>query len=108
MPFPRRLRRLDRRTDGTLSVFVAATVRSRLLGLALLDDVPKTCALLIPRCSSVHTFGMRFALDVTFLDADGRKLQTLWGVPPRRFVRHRRAKAVLERRAFSEPDRRAP
>ena len=30
--------------------------------------------LLIPRCSSVHTFGMRFALDLVFLDSRRRPL----------------------------------
>ena len=30
--------------------------------------------LLIPRCASVHTFGMRFALDLVFLDARRRPL----------------------------------
>ncbi len=78
---------------------MADTFLSRLLGLAFLDEVPRTCALLLPRCSSVHTFGMRFPLDVTFLDADGCQLRTAWGVAPARFVRHRGASAVLERRS---------
>ena len=82
-----------------VSVFVASSFTSRVLGLALLKDMPRTTALLIPGCSSVHTFGMRFPLDVTFLDDQGRKLRTAWGVPPRRVVRQRGAAAVLERRA---------
>jgi hypothetical protein len=52
--------------------------------------------LLIPRCASVHTFGMRFALDVYFLDGDGRVLFVHRGVPPRRLRRCRGARAVLE------------
>ena len=52
--------------------------------------------LLIPRCSSVHTFGMRFALDLVFLDRAGRPLSIHRAVPPRRLVWHRGAAAVLE------------
>ena len=98
---PARLQRLEHHSDGRVGIFVAEGFRSRLLGLAFLRDVPHTQALLIPRCSSVHTFGMRFELDVTFLDADGRKLRTAWDVPPGRIVRHRGAAAVLERRSFA-------
>ncbi len=105
---PARFQGLERYSDGVVSVFVAEGFRSRLLGLALLRDVPHSHALLIPRCSSVHTFGMRFDLDVTFLDAEGRTLHTTWDVRPGRVVRHRGAAAVLERRSFASaraPDR---
>lgn len=47
-------------------MFVADTFAARLLGLALLDAVPLD-GLLITRCSTVHTIGMRFAIDVVFL-----------------------------------------
>jgi uncharacterized membrane protein (UPF0127 family) len=97
---PNRFRGLEEiaGTDGD-RVFVAGPVRSRLLGLAFLDDLPETCTLLIPRCSAVHTFGMRFPLDIAFLDRDGQALRTIEAVPPRRFVSCRGAAAVLERRA---------
>lgn len=70
--------------------------RSRLLGLSLLKPEQAGLGLLIPRCASVHTFGMRFALDVFFLDASGRPLAVRRDVPPRRVVGHRGAVAVLE------------
>jgi uncharacterized protein len=69
---------------------------SRLLGLALLDRDRVGPGLLIPRCRSVHTFGMRFSLDVYFLDAGGGFIALRAAVPPRRVVRDRRAAAVLE------------
>ena len=50
--------------------------------------------LLIPRCSSVHTFGMRFALDLVFLDAAAGRCSFRRAVPPRRFAWDRRASAV--------------
>jgi uncharacterized protein len=80
---------------------VAIGVRARLLGLAGLDRDEVGCGLLIPRCRSVHTCGMRFALDVVFLDADGRPLALRRGVPRRRIVSHRGAAAVLELPASS-------
>jgi uncharacterized protein len=51
---------------------------------------------LIPHCSSVHTFGMRFALDIVFLDGCGRPLSVSRGVSRCRIVFDRRAEAALE------------
>jgi uncharacterized membrane protein (UPF0127 family) len=83
------------RTLG-VDVLVAATFRSRLLGLALLDRSRAPAGLLIPRCSSVHTFGMRFPIDVLFLDREGAVIAAEPGVAPRRLIRRRGAAAVLE------------
>jgi trehalose synthase len=75
---------------------VARGPRARLLGLAGLDRDRAGGGLLIPRCRAVHTFGMRFALDLVFLDRHGRALSSRRAVPPRRFAADRRATAVLE------------
>jgi uncharacterized protein len=91
-----RLNRLPRRRILTCEVPVAAGWRSRLLGLSHLDRERAGPGLLIPRCASVHTFGMRFALDLYFLDAAGRPLAVRRAVPPRRVVGCRDAVAVLE------------
>lgn len=77
-------------------VRVAAGPRSRLLGLAWLRREAAGEGLLIPRCSSVHTFGMRFALDIHFLAADGLVIETRRAVRRRRIVRCPGAHAVLE------------
>jgi len=53
-------------SGAVLEVVVAATPGLRLVGLAGLPVAPPV-GLLIPRCRSVHTWGMRFALDVVFL-----------------------------------------
>jgi uncharacterized membrane protein (UPF0127 family) len=92
----RRLRRLPCRAVHGYEVAVAVGFRARLLGLALLDRAEAGPGLLIPRCAAVHTVGMRFALDVYFLDAEGSVLATHRAVPPRRFVAHRGAAEVLE------------
>jgi len=75
---------------------VARGPRARLLGLSLLPRERAGPGLLIPRCRSVHTFGMRFALDLLFLDRAGGVVAVRRAVPPRRFVAQRGADAVLE------------
>jgi trehalose synthase len=91
-----RLRRLPSTTVLGRRVPVAAGPRARLLGLSRLDRAEAGAGLLVPGCSSVHTFGMRFALDLVFLDRCGRALAVQREVPPRRFVSERGAVAVLE------------
>ncbi|MET0305499.1 MAG: DUF192 domain-containing protein [Solirubrobacterales bacterium] len=78
---------------------VASSFGARLLGLARLDRDEAGPGLLIPRCSSVHTFAMRFPLDLVFLDHAGRPCSIRREVPPRRIAWDRRAGAVLELRA---------
>ena len=69
---PRRLQRASAPAESVgREVPVATGFRARLLGLACLDREEAGPGLLIPRCASVHTFGMRFALDLVFLDATG-------------------------------------
>jgi len=93
----RRLRHLPTATVlGREGVPVASGIAARLLGLSHLDRARAGAGLLIPRCRSVHTFGMRFALDLAFIDQDGRVCSIRRGVPPRRVVWDRRAVAVLE------------
>ena len=64
-------------------VLKAASFRSRLLGLALLneDEFPRGTGLLIRPCASIHTFGMRFPIDVAFADARGTVLCVTRRVP---------------------------
>jgi uncharacterized membrane protein (UPF0127 family) len=92
----RRFADLPRREVDGSQVPVAVGFRARLLGLAFLDRAEVGPGLLIPRCSSVHTFGMRFALDIVFLNRDGEVIAERRSVPPRRFVACRGAAAVLE------------
>lgn len=94
-PLPHRFVGLPVRSALGVRVPVASRLRSRLLGLALLDHECAGSGLLIPGCRSVHTFGMRFALEVIFLDESESELRRE-RVPPRRFARDGRAAAVLE------------
>jgi uncharacterized membrane protein (UPF0127 family) len=97
---PRRLRRLSRvPLDGPLAnrdVRLAAGPLARLLGLAGLHALPQGCGLLLPRTRSVHTFGMRFALDLVWVDAAGRVARIDRDVGPGRVRNCRAARAVVE------------
>jgi uncharacterized membrane protein (UPF0127 family) len=77
-------------------VLRADTHRARLRGLAGLAELPDAWALHLPRCRSVHTFGMRFALDLIWLDRDGAVVRVDERVPPRRVRGCRRAADVVE------------
>ena len=93
---PRRFKGLERTAAGAGRVPVASTLVSRTLGLALLARERAGAGLLIPRCRSIHTVGMRFPIDVFFLDAEGRVIELRRSVPPRRVIRSPGAIAVLE------------
>jgi uncharacterized membrane protein (UPF0127 family) len=83
---------------------LASTARARLLGLAALDiDAVAGVALLLPRTRSIHTFGMRAALDLVWLDADGRAVRVDRAVPPRRLRACHAAREVLELPAGATP-----
>ena len=74
---------------------VARGFADRLRGLAWRRQPPAD-GLLLPGTRSVHTFGMRFALDLHWLDATGRVVRVDRAVPPRRVRTCRRARSVLE------------
>jgi uncharacterized membrane protein (UPF0127 family) len=82
--------------DNGLIVHEATTFRARVLGLAFMRPPPPDHALLIPNCRSVHTFGMRFPIDVAFLDEDGIPVRVERAVGPRRVLSCRRAFAAME------------
>jgi uncharacterized membrane protein (UPF0127 family) len=81
--------------DG-LVVIEALTHRSRRRGLSRLDALAPDHALHIPQTPSVHTFGMRFALDLIWLGADGTVVRVDHGVGPRRMKACVRARSVIE------------
>jgi uncharacterized membrane protein (UPF0127 family) len=78
-----------------LPIIVADTPVARLRGL-LGHRAPPPFALRLERCRCVHTVGMRFALDLHWLDGEGTVLRVDRGVPPGRVRACRRAHAVVE------------
>jgi uncharacterized membrane protein (UPF0127 family) len=80
--------RIQNTTRGTLIAErcrVATSMRDRVVGLLGTREVLPGEGLLIERTTSIHMFFMRYAIDVVFVDRDGRVTRTVsqlrpWGV----------------------------
>jgi len=95
--FDARLAGLERRAlPGGLTLLVAGDRRSRRRGLAHLDALPPGHALLFERCRSIQTIGMRFALDLVWLDGAGVPVREDRGVRSQRLRTCLAARAVVE------------
>jgi uncharacterized protein len=81
--------------DGRV-VIEAENRRARRRGLARLDRLAPDHALHIPQCPSVHTFGMRFDLDLIWLSKAGTVVRVDRGVPRGRIRVCLRARSVIE------------
>ena len=84
---------------GTLHVRVADNFVTRGLGLLVGAPLEPQEGLLIAPCASIHTLGMRYAIDVVFMDRTARVLRVCEAVGAGRMRFARRARAVLELRA---------
>ncbi|MDP9651207.1 DUF192 domain-containing protein [Paraburkholderia caledonica] len=82
--------------DAGIKVSVTQTMRERMRGLLGRESLPPCEALLLKRCGSVHTFGMRFHIDVLFLDRRKRVVAIHHGVGKRRVLLNLRAAHTLE------------
>jgi uncharacterized membrane protein (UPF0127 family) len=85
-----------RRLQNGLVIIEAQTHRSRRRGLSRLDALAPDHALHIPGTAAVHTFGMRFALDLIWLAKDGTMVRVDRGVAPGRMKACRKARSVIE------------
>lgn len=92
-----------RAVDGTTGrelaekLAVAATLLSRAKGLLGRSELPPGEGLLITPCSGVHTFLMRFPIDLVFLDRENRIIATVEKLRPQRMTRLLpQARSVLE------------
>lgn len=92
--------RVLNRTKGTVvaeRVRIASTPWARLIGLLGRKSLDPGEGLLLRGEQAIHTFGMRFAIDILYLDRDFGVLRALSSLPPGRtgpFLR--RAHDVLE------------
>jgi uncharacterized protein len=83
-------------TDPELVLHVARRYGERRRGLARMEPMPTDHALHIVGTNSVHTFGMRFALDLVWLGREGRVVRIDTNVPARRVKTCLRARSVIE------------
>jgi uncharacterized membrane protein (UPF0127 family) len=84
---------------------VAENPLARMRGLLGRRGLESGEGLLLRPAPSVHTFFMRFAIDVVFLARDGEVLKVVHRLKPSHTTGARRAKAVVEL-AAGEADRR--
>ena len=93
----------DRRTSRVLATgietaFDSATRRRGLLGR---DALPTGHAIVLAPCNAIHTFFMRFAIDVVFVRRSGEIVRVCRSLRPWRLAIAPRAIAVVEMRAGS-------
>ena len=99
---------LERESDGAVvcnRCVVADTMFRRMRGLLGRRELPRGEGMLIRPAPSVHTFFMRFPIDVVFLSRDGEVLKVCANVRPWRAAAARRAHSTLEL-AAGEAERR--
>ena len=72
------------------------SVFRRMRGLLGRPDLPEGEGILLEPAPSVHTFFMRFPIDVVFLDKSNTILKIVHGLRPWRAAGARKAVAVLE------------
>ena len=76
-----------------LTAFDSATRRR---GLLKRDSLEEGAALIIAPSNAIHTFWMRFAIDVAFVSKEGRVVKVRQAVMPWRVAAAWRAFAVIE------------
>ena len=80
--------------DVLAAAEVAVTRRMRAKGLIGREDFDG--AIILRPCRQVHTFGMRFPIDVVFVDRDWLPIYIEYDVGPNRVLRSRFARSVIE------------
>ena len=78
------------------TLLTAFDSKSRRTGLLGRDSLPEESALIIAPSQAIHTFFMRFAIDVAFVSRDGLVLKVRHSVPPRRIAVSWRAFAIIQ------------
>lgn len=95
--------RLHRANDECVIPGVSRTSNflERMRGLLAKPALNENQGLLIFPCSSVHTFGMSYAIDLVFLDNSWTIVKTVDSLKPWRMTASRAANMVLELAAGS-------
>ncbi|HAU16661.1 MAG: hypothetical protein CSH49_09090 [Alcanivorax sp.] len=71
-------------SNGLTRIRTADTFLTRLIGLLSRSSIGSEEGLLIVPCASIHTFFMRFTIDLVFLDNDNKVLGVKENVKPNR------------------------
>jgi uncharacterized protein len=85
-------------------LYVANRFWTRFKGLMGQRELPAGAALILSPCNEIHTFFMRFPIDVLYLDKDSRVVKVTHNMQPWRTAKLcRRAHQVLELPAGTLP-----
>ena len=79
--------------EQVMTAFDSGTRRKGLLGR---ESLPESSALILAPTNAIHTFFMRFAIDVAFVTREGRVVKTHHALEPWRMAGALRAHAVIE------------
>ena len=79
-----------------LELMIAESTLERMRGLLSRASPAGTQGMLLPACRLIHTFGMRYAIDVIYLDRTGRVVKVTAALTPGRIDGHWQARSVLE------------
>nr|WP_092075032.1 DUF192 domain-containing protein [Dendrosporobacter quercicolus]NSL49997.1 DUF192 domain-containing protein [Dendrosporobacter quercicolus DSM 1736]SDN27975.1 hypothetical protein SAMN04488502_11642 [Dendrosporobacter quercicolus] len=82
--------------DKQLEIFVADTFFTRFKGLLGTRLLPEHEGLLLRGCNSVHMLGMRYALDIVYLDSTGTIVKLVENLRPWQISFCRQAQDTLE------------
>lgn len=77
---------LDAQSQTIATLEIARNAWSRMRGLLGRDRLDEDHGLWILKCNSIHTFFMKFAIDVVFVDRQQVVRKTIRGVKPGRVV----------------------
>ena len=89
---------MNERTHQTVATTVetAATRTTRRRGLLGRDGLPESTAMVLAPCAAVHTAGMRFPIDVVFVDRQGYAVKVVRNLRPWRIALATGGRAVIE------------
>jgi uncharacterized membrane protein (UPF0127 family) len=93
-----RMMLVDERTHEVVAtrVELATTRRARRTGLLGREFLDADAALVLAPCLAVHTAFMRFAIDIAFVDREGRAVRLVRDLAPWRMAIAPRAYAAIE------------
>jgi hypothetical protein len=89
---------VNARTDQPVAstVEIASTRATRRRGLLGRDSLAAGSALVLTPCNAVHTVGMRFPIDVVFVDGKGLVRKIVQGLAPWRMAVSPLSRATIE------------
>jgi uncharacterized membrane protein (UPF0127 family) len=89
---------MNARTDKAVAstVEVAETRSTRRKGLLGRDQLAPGAALVLTPCNAIHTVGMRFPIDVAFVDGHGVVRKIVQNLPPWRMALSPLSRTTIE------------